>query len=569
MKIRSRRIIDFIIQGGLLMILVVPSLARVGVQCPFPLLTQGGSYNQNNPEISLDPNCRNVAVSNFTDICRVELNSVTGQPSGRTVLPRFGNSSSILLFANATTAAAIFHNATTLARFNRCFVNPLPTPPAYCTFSNGTTHVRCRSITCGDGHVLMGDRDRTQNADLIGDGDTYIFGFKDVTGVPPDQILAAGFAKAQHVAPTMLADQGDELWLTLTNDGFRERPDLVDSHTVHYHGFPNAASGFDGEPMASFGINIGSSLTYYYKNEEPGTFMWHCHVEAAEHMQMGMLGQIYVNPKQDVTGIPGAPQTLVNGLPTGQVYAYNDCMTPTAIPPSLLPVPPPLVLPAIAADPLCGATRYTSYSYLKPMEITSFDPVFHHFDQTYQKVRFDLMNDTYAMFNGRGYPDTVITTPIINNGTPFDPAHIPSQPHSAVLEQYDGTLNPDGTAHGTTVTVTAGQRILIRMPSLSTVDFYTVTVIGIPIEVVGEGARLLRGPAPAPVLTAATFNPGYGLSTIYRTSSVTIGGGEAYDLILDTTGVPPGTYFMYTTNLNALNNTDDDFGGMMTEIVVN
>jgi hypothetical protein len=58
------------------------------------------------------------------------------------------------------------------------------------------------------------------------------------------------------------------------------------------------------------------------------------------------------------------------------------------------------------------------------------------------------------------------------------------------------------------------------------------------------------------------------LSTIYKANSVTLGGGEAYDIILDATGVSPGTYFMYTTNLNGLNNTDEDFGGMMTEIIV-
>jgi FtsP/CotA-like multicopper oxidase with cupredoxin domain len=546
MKIQGKRIFFLVFQALLLAVLVVPSLARVGIQCPFPLLTQNNlSYNQANPEISLDPNCRNVNLPDFTQRCRMNIYSTTGQPSGRTVLPRFLNSSSILLFANATTAAAIFHNQTTLLRFNRCFVTPVTPTPPYCpavtipltsfpAFLNGTTHVRCRSIVCGDGHVLMGDRDRTGNADLAGDGDTFIFGFKDVTGVPPDQVLPHGFGQAQHLAPTMVADQGEELWLTLTNVGFRERPDLVDSHTVHYHGFPNAASAFDGEPMASFGVNIGSSLTYYYKNEEPGTYIYHCHVEAAEHMQMGMLGQLYINPRQNGTRITIATPF---GNFSSNTFAYNDCTAP--------------------GDPLCGTT---AYNFLKPLEITSFDPVFHHFDNTYQKVRFDLMNDTYPMFNGRGYPDTIVWgTPIINNGTPFDPAHVPSQPHTAVLETY--TMNPDGTIVGTPITVSAAarQRILIRMPSLSTVDFYTVTVLGIPMEVVGEGARLLRGPAPP---------GGFGLSTIYRTGSVTLGGGEAYDIILDTAGVPPGTYFMYTTNLNALNNTDEDFGGMMTEIIV-
>jgi FtsP/CotA-like multicopper oxidase with cupredoxin domain len=556
MKIQFERILFIIIQVFLFALLVVPALARVGIQCHFPLLTHNGlSYNQDNPEISLDPNCRysnNNPPSNFTQVCQVDINPTTGQPSGRTVIPRFANNSSILLL----NPSVGFHNATTLARFNR-----LPNPPVLgVNFSNATSHVRCRSITCGDGHALMGDRDRTGNADLVGNGDTFIFGFKDVTGVPPEQITANGFGAAQHLAPTMVADQDEELWLTLTNVGMRERPDLFDAHTVHYHGFPNAGSVFDGEPMASFGINIGSSLTYYYKNVEPGTYIWHCHVEASEHMQMGMLGQIYINPKQDVTVPPGSvlPAPVIDpitGIPTTQRYAYNDCTTPAPIPVLPLAVPPAIQLFLTPpADPLCGAT---AYNILKPVEITSFDPTFHTFDQTYQKVRFDLMNDTYPMFNGRGYPDTIVAAPIINNGTPFDPAHIPSQPLNAII------------GDPATLKVPIGQKVLLRMPSLSTVDFYTVTVLGIPMEVVGQGARILRGPDSPAVVTATTFTPGYGLSTIYRSNSVTIGGGEAYDIILDTTNVPAGTYFMYTTNLNGLNNDSEDFGGMMTEIVVN
>ena len=48
---------------------------------------------------------------------------------------------------------------------------------------------------------------------------------------------------------------------------------------------------------------MGSSLTYYYLNNDPGTYMYHCHVEATEHMQMGMLGSLYVDPIQNQTGL--------------------------------------------------------------------------------------------------------------------------------------------------------------------------------------------------------------------------------------------------------------------------
>ena len=75
------------------------------------------------------------------------------------------------------------------------------------------------------------------------------------------------------------------------------------------------------------------------------------------------------------------------------------------------------------------------------------------------------------------------------------------------------------------------------------------------MRVVGIGAQLLRGPT--------------GVNTSYATNSVTLGGGEGVDVLLDTTGVAPGTYFLYTTNVHQLSNNTEDFGGMMTELVVN
>jgi len=47
----------------------------------------------------------------------------------------------------------------------------------------------------------------------------------------------------------------------------------------------------------------------------------------------------------------------------------------------------------------------------------------------------------------------------------------------------------------------------------------------------------------------------------YETTSLTLGGGETFDVILDTSAVEPGTYFLYTTNLNYLANDQEDFGG--------
>jgi hypothetical protein len=59
----------------------------------------------------------------------------------------------------------------------------------------------------------------------------------------------------------------------------------------------------------------------------------------------------------------------------------------------------------------------------------------------------------------------------------------------------------------------------------------------------------------------------------YDTNSVKLGGGMSADVILDTTGTcagpDPCTYYLYAANLNYLSNYNEDFGGMMTEIVIN
>jgi FtsP/CotA-like multicopper oxidase with cupredoxin domain len=445
-----------------LLLAVQPAKAAPYVQCPKPLLTRNGNFDPRDPPASTDPGCQDPASPTFYNDCRVLLDPVTGQPSGATTDPR----------------------------------------------------VVCRSITCGDGHINMADGE-----------DAYIFGFSDVTNVPEADIVTRGnplgpngypLGAANFSAPTFFAREGQELYLTLTNSGMRERPDLFDPHTVHYHGFPNAASVFDGEPMASIAIGLGESLTYYYDNQFPGTYMWHCHVEAAEHMQMGMLGNLYILPAQDQMCTAAAPPA----------YCFHDATQTRK-------------WSGFAFDDRDGSTGYDVMYFLQE---TAFDPVFHHADNSYQKIPFADMTDTYAMLNGRGYPDTVNPAALINgNGNP-------SQPIPAIAMTVDAT--------GTRVpaTIRAGDRVLVRLSSLSTVDFFTVTVLGIPMRIVGQGAQQLRGPT--------------GVSTAYTTGSVTLGGGEAVDVLLDTTGVAPGTYFLYTTNLNYLSNNNEDFGGMMTEIIV-
>ena len=111
--------------------------------------------------------------------------------------------------------------------------------------------------------------------------------------------MDVGVMNGNIPAPLMAIDEDDEFFLTLTNVGMVMRPDLFEQHTVHFHGYPNASAFYDGVPDASVAINIGGSFTYYYLAPDAGTYFWHCHITPPEHLQMGMVGQIYVRPRQN------------------------------------------------------------------------------------------------------------------------------------------------------------------------------------------------------------------------------------------------------------------------------
>ncbi len=352
--------------------------------------------------------------------------------------------------------------------------------------------VTCYHLSGGDGYITMADG-----------RPMFMFGFSDLTAIPLAQAVGEGRMAANFPAPTIVADEGDEVYLTLTNVAMVVRPDLFDPHSIHWHGFPQQAPIFDGVPENSIAVNQGSSLTYYYQALDPGTYLWHCHVEATEHMQMGMLGNLYVRPRQNK--LPNG--TNLNGFihATGFTYAYND------------------------------GDGSTFYDVDYPIQIGSFDSDFHDASEAIQPLPFALMRDNYPMLNGRGYPDTMEPGPL--------PA--PAENGGKVSQRVSSLI-----------AATFGEKVLLRISNLNVTRFYTLAVLGAPVKVVGLNARLLRGPT--------------GRDLSYRTSSVTLGGGESIDLILDTNDLPgPGTYFLYTTHLNYLSNNDEDFGGMMTEIRVN
>jgi FtsP/CotA-like multicopper oxidase with cupredoxin domain len=311
------------------------------------------------------------------------------------------------------------------------------------------------------------------------------------------------------------------------------RPDLFEQHTVHFHGYPNASSFYDGVPDASVAINIGGSFTYYYLAPDAGTYFWHCHITPPEHLQMGMVGQIYVRPRQNRVPVGNS---LYAALQQQQGDLRTACNSASDI---LCSNPMPRSNSATRA--LAGKYAYndgdgtTYYDVEYPLQIHGFDPNFHFVGMTFNPENMTDMKDKHFLLNGRSYPDTVNPGPL-KTQTPDTSNHYAQPMHSII-------------------TLTSGQKALLRISDLDVTEHQTLASLGIPMQVIAINARLLRDQA--------------GNNLYYKTNSITLGGGESIDVILDSTGIPPGTYYLYTPNLDHLSNDAENFGGLMTEIRIN
>src|SRR5881227_1397903 len=340
--------------------------------------------------------------------------------------------------------------------------------------------------------------------------------------VDPRPIMDVGVMNGNIPAPLMAIDEDDEFFLTLTNVGMIMRPDLFEQHTVHYHGYPNASSFYDGVPDASVAINIGASFTYYYMAPDAGTYFWHCQITPPEHLQMGMVGQLYVRPRQN--RVP-ASTTLYAALQQQQLDPRTACNSAADI---LCSNP----LPAVQTT-ATGGRKYvyndgdgsTAYDVEYPLQIHGFDPNFHFVGLTFNPEGFADMKDKYFLLNGRSYPDTVTTGPLETQSA--DGVNHFSQPLPSIIN------------------IPAGGKALLRISDLDVTEYQTLASLGIRMHVVGYNAKLLRDQA--------------GNNLDYYTNSITLGGGESLDVILDscavravggacTTTVPVGTYYLYTPN---------------------
>ncbi|HSS08903.1 MAG TPA: multicopper oxidase domain-containing protein [Acidimicrobiales bacterium] len=376
----------------------------------------------------------------------------------------------------------------------------LPSPA-----SAGTTRL---ALAATDGYMTVPGRE---------DNPLYIFGF---IPVDPDatvsNLVSTYKGHAQHTAPTLNFLQNDDIKITLTNLGLVQRPDLTDSHTIHWHGFDVPSPLNDGVPEVSVAVPIGKQLTYFYRPHREGTYMYHCHLEDVEHVQMGMTGIVFVRPLQD-----GTPKTL--GSKTFTKFAYND------------------------GD---GSTGYDRHFAILLNEIEARQ---HDADRDIQEFIATDYEPQFFTLNGRCYPQTVmpnddafttsgLTTPNPNYGTSDK-----SQPNSALVQ-----ANP-------------GDRVLLRLANLG-YQQHAMHLPGIAMHVIGQDASLLRN---------GTVDTSYWTNTLYigpGEARDMVFDAPAYNALAPSGADGRGSYNVYyfkNRDWRRLSSSGDPGpSGMMTEVRV-
>lgn len=417
----------------------------------------------------------------------------------------------------------------------------------------------------------------------------YGFGFRSVDDLAlsgaggeadlnPGDLIDKYKGKVLFTAPTIIGMEGVEMAIVVTNLGLVARPDLDDAHSLHWHGYRNATAVFDGVPETSISVPSGRDLPYFFDNKlasEPGqvkgsagTYMYHCHFEDTEHVEMGMTGIIFVEPwdmwfdgpEQDIRLIPSIdwPWKAVR-----RKVAYND--NPAGID--------------------------SSFDREFALLMGEIDTTPHDNLEGVQEFVWSDYDPNYWMINGRSYPDTVIPqiTPaeqVTDPGgntvygetmqMPISPAAGDETSESEMLYQHNSSL----------IQCREGDQVLLRMANLG-YEVHSIEAAGLDMRVIAHDASMLIGKDGTSDLT-------------YTTRRIELGPGEARDVLFNAPAYDDGTavsdtvanrnghlrkfnrYIMKSRN-NHRNSNDgftdgsdgptyagagDSYGGMVTEVWV-
>jgi Putative multicopper oxidases len=291
-------------------------------------------------------------------------------------------------------------------------------------------------------------------------------------------------------SPMIWAEVGDQLYITLINLGMPVSG-ITDPHTVHLHG-AHVATQIDGFPETSFDVPMWMNepepptTTYYFLTEGPGTLMYHCHVQAHEHIQMGMYGALVIYPSKkslEQAGIVrnsegwwelnGVEQRQIPRYASNRNFAYNDINT------------------------------FFNKEYV--MLLSDIDLKWHQTVQAGLEFNASNFKPDFWLVNGRAFPDTLLPHP-----------QTPRNDESKYLKQ----INYESYVH-----VRTDQKFLLRMINMG----YQVApwhIHGWHFSVIGKDAHI------SPFLLIDAEMAMHSMPVTEMGFTATIGSGETFDLLL-------------------------------------
>ena len=307
-------------------------------------------------------------------------------------------------------------------------------------------------------------------------------------------------------SPIIWGETGDRVYVTLINLGMPTAGNM-DAHTVHMHG-AHVATQLDGFPEASFGVTVWMDFdlpppvaTYLFDTENPGTYMYYCHVEASEHVQMGMYGALVVYPSMRSLALAGIKrlwngswfyegklQEHISETATNRNFAYNDVRS------------------------------YFDSEYI--MLLSDIDTRWHDSIQNHCEFNPVDYKPNFWLVNGRAFPDTLL------------PQHIPSP---LCIDKDVSQLNYESYVH-----VKTGEKFLLRMINIG----YQVVpwhIHGWHFIVIGKDA------SPSPFLKISETLGLQGQEGLERGVTCTMGSGETFDLLIEAEDKSP-RYRNYIVN---------------------
>lgn len=135
----------------------------------------------------------------------------------------------------------------------------------------------------------------------------------------PDKPMMGWGFNGQIPGPTIRVTEGDRFRIILENESSGE-------HTLHIHGQIKPLV-MDGVPyIGQKPIQKGETYTYEFTANYIGTSWYHCHVDSAHHVDMGMYGAFIVEQKAEKLQYDREYIMILDEWPTKHVHVHEGAM---------------------------------------------------------------------------------------------------------------------------------------------------------------------------------------------------------------------------------------------------